>query len=43
MDAATEEAISQDLTPAAAQDAIRAAATKVKNVAKAGVDAGQGG
>lgn len=43
MDAATEEAFAQDLTLAAAQGAIRAAATKVKNVTKAGVDAGQGG
>jgi hypothetical protein len=38
IDAVTEEAVAQDLTPAAAQEAARAGATKIKNIAKAALN-----
>jgi hypothetical protein len=38
IDAVTDEAVAQDLTPAAAQEAARAGATKIKNVAKAALN-----
>jgi hypothetical protein len=41
IDAATDEAVAQKLTPATAKAALRTGATKLKNVARAGLEATQ--
>jgi hypothetical protein len=39
IDEAMDEAVAQNLTPAAAKEAVKVGATKLKNIAKAGMEA----